>query len=574
MALTRNKPRVYSTVNRRNSLELAPATAVFEGSAIGIHASTGRVRPLVAGDLFAGFAGSAATSARDVAGAAPTTVRLLSDGEVQLAVPGVTATSIGASVFAADDDTFALTGGSLVGEVLRVPAAGQAVVAFVGGVKRLSSSAVDAGQSLVSPDGNLATAGGRARNRVLKRFLDTVGVTAGTEATKTAATVTLEANSPWGTGVPALKVVFPASNFGWHEVQLTGVANIANFDGHVAWRVWVEDYTATGQFSNYMGTSGYGLLSLQNHVLNTSSTNRFNGEHIVVAGATRAAQSATFVHGTSTLADIKLRITPAAGSSVVWVRDVVIPGVGRPTHAITHDDSSVTWIANGLPYLSAAGLTATFGVYTSQLNTAPTINLTSAQVAQIAEAGHQISCHNVNNYPHDDGLVVDPNKQTATAYAADFVTACNVLAGIVGSALDTTYHPWVQGRNTQSAHDALRARGVRIARGTDPGYDFPQIGLGNNVLSLKTQPLNGMSQAQILAAVEATRKYGLTTTWMVHEITTGTPTGVETAAANYQYLCNLIAQEVQGGQAVHRTMAQLARELYEARLVTQALLAG
>lgn len=153
MALNRNKPRVYSTVTRHNSLQLAAATAVFEGAAIGIDSSNGRVRALVAGDLFAGFAASAASSAKDVTGAAPTPVRLLSDGEVQLAVPGVTATSIGDSVFATDDDTFALTGSSLVGEVVRVPAAGQAVVAFVGGVKRLSSAQVDSSQALVSGAG-------------------------------------------------------------------------------------------------------------------------------------------------------------------------------------------------------------------------------------------------------------------------------------------------------------------------------------------------------------------------------------------------------------------------------------
>lgn len=153
MALTRNKPRVYSTVTRRNSLALATATAVFEGSAIGINASTGLGRPVVAGDLFAGFAAGAATSARDVTGAAPTAVQLVSDGEVLLVVSGVTATSIGASVFATDDDTFALTGTTLVGEVLRVPAAGQAVVAFVGGRNRLSSVQVAAGQALVSGGG-------------------------------------------------------------------------------------------------------------------------------------------------------------------------------------------------------------------------------------------------------------------------------------------------------------------------------------------------------------------------------------------------------------------------------------
>lgn len=153
MALTRNKPRVYSTVTRRNSLALATATAVLEGAAVGIDSTTGRARSLVTGDLFAGFAAAAATSVRDVTGANPTEVRLQAEGEVLLTVSGVVATSVGASVFATDDDTFALTGSSLVGEVLRVPAAGQAVVAFVGGRNRLSSAQVAGGQALVSAYG-------------------------------------------------------------------------------------------------------------------------------------------------------------------------------------------------------------------------------------------------------------------------------------------------------------------------------------------------------------------------------------------------------------------------------------
>lgn len=426
----------------------------------------------------------------------------------------------------------------------------------------------DQAQALVSPDGNLATAGGRARNRVLKRFLDTAGVTAANSGT--AATATLETTSPWGVGVPAYKVVMPAGNM-WHEVQLTGVANIANFDGHVAWRIWVEDYTAVGQVSVYMGTSGYGALSQQNHQISASSINRFNGEHIAIAGALRKAVAATFVHGTNTLVDTKLRITPGAGGATVWVRDVVVPGVGRPTHAITHDDASVTWMTAALPPLASNGLKATFGVYTSVLGTSPTLYLSNAQVAAIAAAGHQISSHNVNNLQHADGL--GGTESTAT-YTADFVAAGNILSGIVGGAVDTTYHPWVGGRNSGPLHDAMRARGLRIARGTDGGHDFPQIGLGNNVFSLKAQSAHGMTQAQILAAVEATRKYGLMTTWIVHEITPAGGVGVEMSAANYAYLCSLIGQEVQAGRAVHRTMGQLGRELYDERLVTPALLVG
>lgn len=158
MALARNTPRTLANILRRNSLALAANTLVYEGAAVGVSAATGRGRPLVAGDLFAGFAAARATSQADAQGAAPTEVQLASHGEIVLAVPGVAAASVGASVFATDDATFALTGTSLIGSVLRVPSAGMAVVAFDALRPSLPSSAVSAALSLVSEAGNVTSA--------------------------------------------------------------------------------------------------------------------------------------------------------------------------------------------------------------------------------------------------------------------------------------------------------------------------------------------------------------------------------------------------------------------------------
>jgi hypothetical protein len=424
-------------------------------------------------------------------------------------------------------------------------------------------------QALVSGAWNPLLATGGAVNRPLKKFTDSIGVTVANSGT--AATHTVE-TGPWG-GL-AYKVALGIGNT-YTEVQLAG-RNIANFNGHVSWRVWVEDYTKFGQLTAYAGVSGYTRLYQNNHILGTSNTNRFNGEQQVICGPTRAVAANTFVGGTDTMADFKLRITSGGtNGGVLWIDSATVPGVGRPTHVITHDDSSVTWIANALPYLASAGLTATFGVYTSALNTAPTINLTNDQLAQIAAAGHQISSHNVNNYPLDNGIIVDANKQTAATYTADFVSASAVLSAIVGQKFDSTYHPWVQGSHSQAAFDTMRAAGVAIARGVDNGggYNFPQVGLGHGVLALKTQSLHTMTQPQILAAVEATKTYGLTTFWMVHEITEAGGVGVETSIANYAYLCSLIGADVSAGRAVHRTAAQLGREVYAERLVPAALLA-
>ena len=148
MALARNKARSYSGQST-GSLPLASSTTVYEGAAIGIDSATGRARSVVAGDLFAGFACHQASSVADVSGAAPSLVCLVCAGEVQLAVASAVATSVGASVFATDDDTFALSGTTLVGTIVRVPSDGVAVVAFRAGVPALSSAHVSALQALL-----------------------------------------------------------------------------------------------------------------------------------------------------------------------------------------------------------------------------------------------------------------------------------------------------------------------------------------------------------------------------------------------------------------------------------------
>ena len=128
-ALTRNKPRAYSGA-ALGGQPLAAATLVYEGACMGIDASTGRARSLLAGDVFAGFVHAQADSRGVLTGQDPVTVQLVTGGQVELAVSGTTATSVGASVFATDEDTFALAGTSLVGHVARVISSGLVVVGF------------------------------------------------------------------------------------------------------------------------------------------------------------------------------------------------------------------------------------------------------------------------------------------------------------------------------------------------------------------------------------------------------------------------------------------------------------
>lgn len=424
-------------------------------------------------------------------------------------------------------------------------------------------------QALVSGARNPLLASGGAVNRTLKRFIDTVGVTAANSGT--AATVTIDASSPFGR--PAYKVAMPAGN-SYAEVQLAGLG-IANFDAHVIWTVWVEDYTAVTQIQAFAGTTGYGRFWQQTHNISNSNLNRVNGEHKIVVGPTAAGVANTFLAGTDSLGDTKLRIFPGAGGANVWVDVCVVPGVGRATHILTHDDASVTWMTNVLPYLSGAGLVGTFGINTGDVNGSASLYLSTAQVQAISAAGHQISPHNVTNTTVADGT---GGTQTAAQYTADFVTASATLSGWIGQALDTSYHPWVQGRTMQGVMDTMRAAGLRMARGTDGGHNFPQAGLGGHVLQVKNQSLHTFtSDAQIDAICTNAARYGTTVVWMVHEVlTTGGSDGiggdVETNVSKYAYLCNRVASDVRSGVAVNRTAAAWARELYAERLIAAALL--
>lgn len=114
-----------------NELPVIAADIIYEGAAVGIVSASGNARPLVALDVFAGFALQNADNSAGAAGAVR--VRVRKRGSVQLPVTGVvTTTNAGAKVYASDDNAFTLTstGNSYIGRVLRVVSAGVAVVEF------------------------------------------------------------------------------------------------------------------------------------------------------------------------------------------------------------------------------------------------------------------------------------------------------------------------------------------------------------------------------------------------------------------------------------------------------------
>lgn len=127
--LTVAKPRVFETGDV-NGLPMIAAEIIYEGAAAGIVSASGHVRPLVAGDDFAGFA--EADTDNSAGAAAAINCRVRKYGDIELPISGVAITDIGAAVYASDDDTFTLTStsNSFIGYIRRFAGSGKVIVYF------------------------------------------------------------------------------------------------------------------------------------------------------------------------------------------------------------------------------------------------------------------------------------------------------------------------------------------------------------------------------------------------------------------------------------------------------------
>ncbi|MCH8992148.1 MAG: hypothetical protein IIA44_10430 [Acidobacteria bacterium] len=103
------------------------AAHVFKGSLVGVTAG-GYARPLVAGDLFAGFAYEEMDNSGGSDG--DVSVRVYTLGDFGHGLSGATVADIGNAVYASADDTLTFTsaGNSYVGSVVDVPTSGEIIL--------------------------------------------------------------------------------------------------------------------------------------------------------------------------------------------------------------------------------------------------------------------------------------------------------------------------------------------------------------------------------------------------------------------------------------------------------------
>ena len=429
----------------------------------------------------------------------------------------------------------------------------------------VGASQIIPAQSEASSGWSFASVASQAarRSSVLKRFSDQIGVTYANSGTS--ATPSIDSASPFGR--PALKLVIPNGNT-WAEVQLSGLG-LASFDDHVVWRVWIEDYTGINQINVLAGTTGYGRYWQQNTLFNSSNTNRWNGEHACLTGPTRAASINTFVNGTDSLAETKIRITPVSGADRnVWIDAVVVPARGPGVVLLTYDDGFRSWIDYVHPDLRRNGLVGSFAFQSNLVGTNDTLYLNSGDIATLRAAGHEIAPHQVANTRFNDGT---SGTQTASQYQTAYRTCLAALRGYVGGAASCDYHPYVQGGVNQSLIDTLRAEGLRVGRGVDNlRHNFHTAGLGRGIYSLKTAYMdsNGPDLATLIQAVDDCERYGSTLVLMGHDFSPGAVAASALwSTENHSALMDYIGSKLRANRIANMTAGAYGAAMYGAGLV-------
>lgn len=377
--------------------------------------------------------------------------------------------------------------------------------------------------------GRASGIGQRKRSpRILKKFIDLANVT----ITPTGVTVTpsIDKNSPFGG--PALKLTIAAAASGSVQIDL-GDFNFSAFDQPVAASVWVDEANRVSSLGMWVSATAGGDFtnSVEYRRPFFAGGDKVGGPRVVWGGTgfgdTVSTNGTGFTMGTSALKSVRLKAVVSAGlDTVLWVKDIFIPAKQRPVVCFTFDDADVSWMTKLLPYLTATGVRATFGVYSSGINLGGAY-ITSADVQTLAAAGHQIACHNVNNYKllgiGSTGNGEDAGVSTALSsvgYATEYSTCRQVLEALGVPAEGFDYHPWVQGGSETQAVALLQAAGVEVARTTVPyswqPYGFP---MGNNSMNLCAYPLSSSKTlAQCKTQIDYAVKYGGLVIFMGHII--------------------------------------------------------
>ncbi len=129
MALTANRELNRYVDQELRSYPVAAAEHLYKGAFVGVERSTGYVRNLTAGDLFAGIAYEEVDNTAGAGG--ELSARVYTQGDFVLPLSGITQTQIGGPVFASDNEQavgWPAAGASYVGVLVAMISAGSGIV--------------------------------------------------------------------------------------------------------------------------------------------------------------------------------------------------------------------------------------------------------------------------------------------------------------------------------------------------------------------------------------------------------------------------------------------------------------
>jgi len=316
-------------------------------------------------------------------------------------------------------------------------------------------------------------------------------------ATGGTVTESLDSASPIG---QAIKLEIGA---GVTQLDITASGfSLPNFTAGVGKMVWLcafSDPRAISQIQVFYGTdslaessrydykmansaSGFqasGPAQLDIHPDNLSAATSLETDDAVTTARLRVQRS---VSASSGLQIIGAGDAPSATATTMWVKGVYLPlNTDLPFVVLTFDDANRSWQSFLQPLLKQYGYRATFNVYQSAVGTNDNLFINESDMVSLYADGHEFSSHNITNTAY--------TVATAADYIDEF-KKCRDWLRSLGYTERLDFHAWVQGLYNMDAATALRAEGVRFARGVHSfNYDpmladlvtmhTPVIGLGN-----------------------------------------------------------------------------------------------
>lgn len=385
---------------------------------------------------------------------------------------------------------------------------------------------------LIGPDG-LRNRPWSASNKpdFLRACSDLTNWTLGNSGTS--ATATVDTNSPFG--VPAIRLDIPNGNT-YAQLTCAGLT-VPGFDsaaGQVNWIVYIENQDIISQAQSIIGDSGFAQNATLTYNLANSDTHNKNGLHAISHAATLAYA----------VTDLRLRVfggsVPSGSVGRVWVLGVVIPRPTKPFVVITFDDADLSWHTRVLPELRARGLHATFAINTGQVGTNDGLYVNDAKLQEIYDAGNDIGNHNVTNTSLVTGGL--------SAYMSEF-DQCAAYLKARGWERGARYHPFVQGKHSPGAVEALAARGVTVMRAANSSENVlrESIYFGTPIVATRKTPLdNGTNLATAQGHIDDAITYSHDMFIMGH-ILAAAAASVTWAQSDFAALLDYALRKVQAG---------------------------